>query len=119
MRGVPKRFTLSKTANAAGGDDTIFLRRQAIFLGYCFKHVTGGFVAPWVARRISHRYSKGTGGVREPEFSGPWRVPTLAVYYASWRRAPRKMSASAHVVVHYHELWLKLGNRLFFLHQLR
>jgi tRNA uracil 4-sulfurtransferase len=30
-----------------------------------------------------------------------------------------KMPASAHIVVHYHELWLKLGNRLFFLHQLR
>jgi len=29
------------------------------------------------------------------------------------------MTASAHIVVHYHELWLKLGNRLFFLHQLR
>jgi thiamine biosynthesis protein ThiI len=30
-----------------------------------------------------------------------------------------KMQSSAHIVVHYHELWLKLGNRLFFLHQLR
>jgi thiamine biosynthesis protein ThiI len=29
------------------------------------------------------------------------------------------MNPSAHIVVHYHELWLKLGNRLFFLHQLR
>jgi len=29
------------------------------------------------------------------------------------------MSSSTHIVVHYHELWLKLGNRLFFLHQLR
>ncbi|HJZ64712.1 MAG TPA: tRNA uracil 4-sulfurtransferase ThiI [Candidatus Acidoferrum sp.] len=29
------------------------------------------------------------------------------------------MSESTHIVVHYHELWLKLGNRLFFLHQLR
>jgi thiamine biosynthesis protein ThiI len=29
------------------------------------------------------------------------------------------MPASTHIVVHYHELWLKLGNRLFFLHQLR
>ncbi len=27
--------------------------------------------------------------------------------------------ASAHIVVHYHELWLKRGNRRFFLHQLR
>jgi adenylyl- and sulfurtransferase ThiI len=27
--------------------------------------------------------------------------------------------ASAHIVVHYHELWLKKGNRNFFLHQLR
>ena len=26
---------------------------------------------------------------------------------------------SAHIVVHYHELWLKRGNRAFFLHQLR
>ena len=26
---------------------------------------------------------------------------------------------SAHIVVHYHELWLKRGNRPFFLHQLR
>jgi len=30
-----------------------------------------------------------------------------------------KMHASTHIVVHYHELWLKLGNRPFFLHQLR
>ena len=29
------------------------------------------------------------------------------------------MKEPAHIVVHYHELWLKLGNRLFFLHQLR
>src|SRR5499433_1148451 len=29
------------------------------------------------------------------------------------------MSEPAYIVVHYHELWLKLGNRLFFLHQLR
>jgi len=29
------------------------------------------------------------------------------------------MPTAAHIVVHYHELWLKLGNRLFFLHQLR
>ena len=27
--------------------------------------------------------------------------------------------ASAHIVVHYHELWLKKGNRDFFLHKLR
>src|SRR5262245_46108559 len=29
------------------------------------------------------------------------------------------MAKGAFIVVHYHELWLKLGNRLFFLHQLR
>jgi len=29
------------------------------------------------------------------------------------------MMASAHIVVHYHELWLKRGNRAFFLHKLR
>jgi thiamine biosynthesis protein ThiI len=29
------------------------------------------------------------------------------------------MIPSAHIVVHYHELWLKGGNRRFFLHQLR
>jgi thiamine biosynthesis protein ThiI len=29
------------------------------------------------------------------------------------------MMASAHIVVHYHELWLKRGNRRFFLHKLR
>jgi tRNA uracil 4-sulfurtransferase len=29
------------------------------------------------------------------------------------------MMASAHIVVHYHELWLKGGNRRFFLHKLR
>jgi tRNA uracil 4-sulfurtransferase len=29
------------------------------------------------------------------------------------------MMASSHIVVHYHELWLKRGNRRFFLHQLR
>src|SRR6266481_4189173 len=29
------------------------------------------------------------------------------------------MMSSAHIVVHYHELWLKRGNRRFFLHKLR
>jgi thiamine biosynthesis protein ThiI len=29
------------------------------------------------------------------------------------------MLTSAHIVVHYHELWLKRGNRSFFLHKLR
>jgi tRNA uracil 4-sulfurtransferase len=29
------------------------------------------------------------------------------------------MTPSTHIVVHYHELWLKRGNRRFFLHQLR
>ena len=29
------------------------------------------------------------------------------------------MITSAHIVVHYHELWLKRGNRRFFLHKLR
>ncbi|HLZ91203.1 MAG TPA: tRNA uracil 4-sulfurtransferase ThiI [Candidatus Acidoferrum sp.] len=29
------------------------------------------------------------------------------------------MTPSAHIVVHYHELWLKRGNRRFFLHKLR
>ncbi len=43
----------------------------------------------------------------------------MAVYYASSHDSPRKMTESAYIVVHYHELWLKLGNRLFFLHQLR
>src|SRR3981081_4213793 len=32
---------------------------------------------------------------------------------------PVRMMASAHIVVHYHELWLKRGNRRFFLHKLR
>lgn len=43
----------------------------------------------------------------------------MAVYYASSHDSPRKMTESVYIVVHYHELWLKLGNRLFFLHQLR
>src|SRR3981189_1178617 len=50
----------------------------------------------------------------------------LAARRQSWRyttqvRVTRqaKMHSSAQIVVHYHELWLKLGNRLFFLHQLR
>jgi tRNA uracil 4-sulfurtransferase len=30
-----------------------------------------------------------------------------------------KIMISAHIVVHYHELWLKRGNRRFFLHKLR
>jgi thiamine biosynthesis protein ThiI len=34
-------------------------------------------------------------------------------------RWPVRMMASAHIVVHYHELWLKRGNRRFFLHKLR
>jgi tRNA uracil 4-sulfurtransferase len=32
---------------------------------------------------------------------------------------PVRMMTSAHIVVHYHELWLKRGNRRFFLHKLR
>src|SRR5947209_13217851 len=32
---------------------------------------------------------------------------------------PVRMTPSAHIVVHYHELWRKGGNRRFFLHQLR
>jgi len=28
------------------------------------------------------------------------------------------MTPSSHIVVHYHELWLKRGNRAFFLHKL-
>jgi tRNA uracil 4-sulfurtransferase len=31
----------------------------------------------------------------------------------------RKMKTGAYIFVHYHELWLKQGNRKFFLHQLR
>src|SRR2546423_3703218 len=31
----------------------------------------------------------------------------------------REVMASSHIVVHYHELWLKRGNRAFFLHKLR
>jgi tRNA uracil 4-sulfurtransferase len=30
-----------------------------------------------------------------------------------------RITTSAHIVVHYHELWLKRGNRRFFLHKLR
>jgi len=33
--------------------------------------------------------------------------------------SPVRTMPSAHIVVHYHELWLKRGNRRFFLHQLR
>src|SRR5712671_2986353 len=29
------------------------------------------------------------------------------------------MGTAAHIIVHYHELWLKRGNRPFFLHKLR
>ena len=32
---------------------------------------------------------------------------------------PVRMLPSSHIVVHYHELWLKRGNRRFFLHKLR
>lgn len=104
-----------------GGDDTIFLRRQAIFLGYCFKHVTGGFVAPWVAgvNRIASLLPMGNERGTRAKLPSARLGSRLALYYASWWFAPRKMSESAYIVVHYHELWLKLGNRLFFLHQLR
>jgi tRNA uracil 4-sulfurtransferase len=45
-------------------------------------------------------------------------VRAAAVYYA--RRLPNANSMPcAHIVVHYHELWLKGGNRRFFLHKLR
>src|SRR5258708_9476369 len=42
-----------------------------------------------------------------------------AVYYAHPPVLARESMASAHIVVHYHELWLKRGNRRFFLHKLR
>src|SRR5579859_2611183 len=42
-----------------------------------------------------------------------------AVYYAHPYAMARVMTPSAHIVVHYHELWLKRGNRRFFLHKLR
>jgi hypothetical protein len=50
----PKPWPLTVTAKAsfasaeattAGGDDTIYFRRQDIFLACCFKHATGSFVA--------------------------------------------------------------------------
>jgi len=56
--------------------------------------------------------------------SSPVRVflqdtPWAAVYYAHTRIQLRELMASSHIVVHYHELWLKQGNRRFFLHKLR
>src|SRR5215813_593918 len=73
-------------------DDTIFLRRKEIFLGYCFKHVTGEFVAPWVDRRKTAPlifYSRGTSGVRVPV---PRHVArsAMALYYACLRGAQGK-----------------------------
>jgi thiamine biosynthesis protein ThiI len=47
----------------------------------------------------------------------------VAIYYAeqgiSATGILSGMSAPAYIFVHYHELWLKQGNRRFFLHQLR
>src|SRR5712692_4423352 len=50
-----------------------------------------------------------------------WRKAAASgcILRASVRSGQRESMASAHIVVHYHELWLKRGNRRFFLHKLR
>src|SRR5260370_7980023 len=50
---------------------------------------------------------------------GARRLASRGILRASARSGQRESMASAHIVVHYHELWLKRGNRRFFLHKLR
>src|SRR5260370_170924 len=50
---------------------------------------------------------------------GARRLASGCILRASVRSGQRESMASAHIVVHYHELWLKRGNRRFFLHKLR
>src|SRR6266852_6099486 len=50
---------------------------------------------------------------------GARRLASGCILRASARSGQRESMASAHIVVHYHELWLKRGNRRFFLHKLR
>src|SRR5713226_4999614 len=50
---------------------------------------------------------------------GARRLASGCILRASVRSGQGESMASAHIVVHYHELWLKRGNRRFFLHKLR
>src|SRR5260370_35970843 len=50
---------------------------------------------------------------------GAKRLASRGILRASARSGQRESMASAHIVVHYHELWRKRGNRRFFLHKLR
>src|SRR5438128_2983115 len=65
-------------------------------------------------RRIAPFANKRAGYTRlhSPACGSPvnWRYTTQVP-----AARQEKMPTSAHIVVHYHELWLKLGNRLFFL----
>jgi thiamine biosynthesis protein ThiI len=136
MRQLPKRFTLSGaqtvplTFTASGSsaaakpklpasDDTIYFHRQAIFVLLCFKHVTGLLLRAVEKRRKcnAEKYNAKKRTARESDCANG----VLTHGYARLRCwvLHSEMNPSAHIVVHYHELWLKLGNRLFFLHQLR
>ncbi len=79
MQRVAKRFILvfpyltaanlsyqPRGPTALRRDDTIVLRRRAIFLAYCFKHVTGVFVAaPWNALGCGPNNGERQGRKRE------------------------------------------------------
>ena len=54
-----------------------------------------------------------------PEADGLKSFGDGPVMSAAAAAAPDRAPRAAHIVVHYHELWLKGGNRKFFLHKLR
>src|SRR5258708_37756417 len=81
----------------------------------------------WVLRRPQRSRPGDWGGGAFPPASlqqwatrfGARRPASGGILRASARSGQREAMASAHIVVHYHELWLKRGNRRFFLHKLR
>jgi tRNA uracil 4-sulfurtransferase len=112
---LPRKRGETKTSR---GEDTTYPPRRTIFLAYCFKHVTGVFVAPRVDGTNTTNQGAQPGDARDLVATNG--LPRKWRYTTQVRRTRQaKMNSSAHIVVHYHELWLKLGNRLFFLHQLR
>src|SRR5216683_1734582 len=93
---------------------------------YQTRYGANGCVGP-VLRRTQRSRPGDLGGRAFPPASlqqwatrfGARRLASGCILRASVRSGQRESMASAHIVVHYHELWLKRGNRRFFLHKLR
>src|SRR3984893_17330916 len=100
------------------------------FLGCCIKPVTGLIVSRGMLLLWTHPFRPLRSG--QKGFAYRRAHAALASYKLCCKKArrrlyttrispqsPVRMMTSAHIVVHYHELWLKRGNRRFFLHKLR